>query len=73
MGDMVLASVLSAFATICIIVDFIIGIVIFIIGILFEKKIKEDKRKSKIIIMLTKFVTFLMIIAIILEVIAIYI
>lgn len=73
MGNMVLASVLSAFATICIIVVFIIEFVVFIISVLFEKKIKEDKRKSKIIIMFTKFVTFLMAISIILEVIAVYI
>lgn len=72
MGDMVLASMLSAFATICVIVIFIIEFAIFIIGILFEKKLKEDN-KFKIIIMLTKFVTFLMAISIILEVIAVYI
>lgn len=72
MGNIGLVSKLSAFAIICIMVAFVIGITIFIIGILFEKKLKEDN-KFKIIIMFTKFVTFLTISAIILEIIAVYI
>lgn len=73
MGNIGLVSMLSAFATLSLIVAFIIGIIIFIIGTLFEKKIKENKHNSKIIVMLTEFVTFLTISAIILEIIAIYI
>lgn len=73
MGDMVLASILSAFATLILIVAFVIGITIFIINVLFEKKIKENKHSFKIIVMFTKFVTFLTIIATILEIIAVYI
>lgn len=73
MGNIGLVSMLSAFATLSLIVAFIIGITIFIIGVLFEKKIKENKHSFKIIVMLTKFVTFLTIIATILEIIAIYI
>nr|DAZ68899.1 MAG TPA: hypothetical protein [Caudoviricetes sp.] len=73
MGNIGLVSMLSAFATISLIVAFIIGITIFIIGTLFEKKIKENKHNSKIIVMLTKFVTFLTISATILEIITVYI
>lgn len=73
MGNIGLVSMLSAFATISLILAFVIGITIFIIGTLFEKKIKENKHNSKIIIMLTKFVTFLTISATILEIIAVYI
>ena len=42
MGNIGLVSMLSAFATISLILAFIIGITIFIIGTLFEKK---NKRK----------------------------
>jgi hypothetical protein len=73
MGNIGLVSMLSAFATISLIVAFIIGITIFIIGTLFEKKIKENKHNSKIIVMLTKFVTLLTISATILEIIVVYI
>ena len=72
MGNVGLVSMLSAFATIILIVAFIIGIIIFIIGTLFEKKIKENNN-SKIIVMFTKFITFLTISATILEIIAVYI
>lgn len=73
MGNMALVSMLSAFAIICIIVAFVIGITTFIIGTLFEKKIKENKHNIKIVIAFTKFVVFLVVIATILEIIAIYI
>lgn len=73
MGNIGLVSMLSAFATISLIVAFIIGITIFIIGTLFEKKIKENKHNSKIIVMLAKFVTLLTISATILEIIVVYI
>lgn len=73
MGNIGLVSMLSAFATISLIVAFIIGITIFIIGTLFEKKIKENKYNIKIVVAFTKFVVFLVVIATILEIIAIYI
>lgn len=73
MGNIGLVSMLSAFATISLIVAFIIGITIFIIGTLFEKKIKENKHNIKIVVAFTKFVVFLVVIATILEIIAIYI
>ena len=73
MGNIGLVSMLSAFATISLILAFIIGITIFIIGTLFEKKIKENKHNIKIVIAFTKFVVFLVVIATILEIIAIYI
>lgn len=73
MGNIGLVSMLSAFATISLIAAFIIGITIFIIGTLFEKKIKENKYNIKIVVAFTKFVVFLVVIATILEIIAIYI
>ena len=73
MGDIVLASMLSAFVIVCLMVAFVIGLVIFMIGILFEKDIKKDEHNVKIIVMLAKFITFLLVLATILEILAVYI
>ena len=43
MGDLVLASMLSAFAIICLMVALVVGFVTFMIDILFEKDVKRDK------------------------------
>lgn len=71
MGDMILASMLSSVAIVCLMVGLAVGLVTFMIGVLFEKDVKRDKRNVETIVTLAKFITLLVVIATILEVVAV--
>lgn len=71
MGDIVLVSMLSSVAIVCLMVGLAVGLVTFMIGVLFEKDVKRDKRNVETIVTLAKFITLLVVIATILEVVAV--
>ena len=73
MGNIVLTSMLSVFAIVCLMIALAVGFVTFMIGVMFKKDIKRDERNIKTIVTLGKFITFLVVIATILEVVAVYI